>query len=166
MKIKIITLGVLTLILSSCASIIHGPTQVLDFNSQPNGATIKIDGKDYGKTPQSISLRRKGKAKGDKSDKKSYDIQILLDKYYPYQMKIKREMDGWFLGNLLFGGIIGIIVDASNGSMYKLTPDQIIAQMNSNSSAMIDTNDNRIYVAVTMKIDPNWEQIGQLKRIE
>lgn len=37
-------------------------------------------------------------------------------------------MDGWLLGNLLIGGLIGIIIDASNGSMYKLTPDQVIAQ--------------------------------------
>ena len=50
--------------------------------------------------------------------------------------------------------------------MYKLTPDQIIAQMNSNSTGMIDTENDRIYLAVAMKIDPNWEKVGQLERIE
>jgi len=74
-------------------------------------------------------------------------------------------MDGWFLGNLLFGGIIGIIVDASSGAMYKLTPDQVIAQLKSNSTGMIDLKDDQIYVAVSMKIDPNWEQIGQLEKL-
>ena len=75
-------------------------------------------------------------------------------------------MDGWFLGNLLFGGIIGIIIDATNGSMYKLTPNQVNAQMKSNSTAMSTVDDDRIYVAVTMDINPNWEKIGTLKRIE
>lgn len=166
MKIRIITIGILALIMSSCASIIHGPTQMLDFSSQPSGATITIDGKEHGKTPQSIELRRKGREKGDKSKKQQYDVKIALDGYYPYEVKIKREMDGWFLGNLLFGGLIGIIVDASNGAMYKLTPDQVIAQMNSNSTGMIDTKDDRIYLAVTMKINPNWEKVGQLESIK
>jgi hypothetical protein len=166
MKIKIITIVVLTLIMSSCASIIHGPAQIVDFSSQPNGATISIDGKGYGKTPQSIELRRKGRLKGDKSKKKVYEVKIALDGYYPYELKIKREMDGWFIGNLLFGGLIGIIVDASNGAMYKLTPDQIIAQMNSDSTGMIDSKDDRVYVAVSMKTNPNWEKIGQLTRIK
>lgn len=34
-------------------------------------------------------------------------------------------MDGWLFGNLLFGGIIGIIIDFANGSAYKLTPAEV-----------------------------------------
>ena len=75
-------------------------------------------------------------------------------------------MDGWFLGNLIFGGIIGIIIDASNGAMYKLNPDQIIAQLGKSTSetGMKGENDN-IYVFVTLKADPSWEKIGSLKKI-
>ena len=166
MKIRITIIGILTLIMSSCASIIHGPTQMINFSSQPSGATVTIDGKEYGKTPQSIELRRKGREKGDKSKKQQYDVKIALDGYYPYELKVKREMDGWFLGNLFFGGLIGIIIDASSGAMYKLTPEQVIAQMNSNSTAMIDVKEDRIYLEATMKIDPNWEKVGQLEKIE
>lgn len=166
MKFRIITIGLLALIISGCASIIHGPTQMVNFMSQPVGATISIDGKEYGKTPRSIELRRKGRKKGDRSKKKQFDVKIALDGYFPYEVKLNREMDGWLLGNLLIGGLIGIIIDASNGSMYKLTPDQVIAQMKSNSTAMIKSEDDRIYLAVTMKIDSNWEKVGQLKRLE
>ncbi|MDA0792277.1 MAG: PEGA domain-containing protein [Bacteroidetes bacterium] len=63
MKFRIITIGLLALIISGCASIIHGPTQMVNFMSQPVGATIIIDGKEYGKTPRSIELRRKGRKK-------------------------------------------------------------------------------------------------------
>ena len=119
-----------------------------------------------GKPPRSIQLRRLGREKSDKSKKDHYAVKIAWGGYHPYDLKLTRKMDGWFLGNLLFGGIIGIIIDAVNGSMYKLIPDQVIAQMKSNSTGMIDTNDDRIYVAVTMKADPNREKIGQLIKIE
>ena len=112
-----------------CASIVHGPTQTVDFTSQPKGARLTIDGKDYGKTPKSVNLLRVGRLKGESSEKISYDVKIELEGFYPYELKIKREMDGWFIGNILIGGLIGIIIDAANGSMYKLSPDQVIATL-------------------------------------
>lgn len=163
MKTKLIAGFLAIFLMSSCASIVHGPTQTVDFTSQPSGATITIDGKEYGKTPQAIELKRNGREKGDEPGKQMYDVKVALDGYYPYELKIKREMDEWFLGNILFGGLIGIIVDASNGSMYKLTPDQIIAQMNK-SSAMNYTDEDKIYFAVTLEADPSWEKIGQLNK--
>lgn len=153
-----------TMLLTSCASIIHGPNQKVDFSSQPTGAKITIDGKDYGVTPKSVDLRRKGRLKGEISDKKEYAIKVEMEGYYPYEMKIKREMDGWFLGNILFGGLIGIIVDASNGAMYKLTPDQVVAQMGKTTAMNINKADDKIYIAVTLDIDSSWERIGTIEK--
>jgi len=150
-------------LLTSCASIIHGPTQTIDISSQPTGAKIFVDGKDYGLTPQSIDLRRKGRLKGESKDKKEYSLKIELEGYFPYELKLKREMDGWFVGNIVFGGIIGIIIDASNGAMYKLTPDQIIAQMGKTTAINYKRIDN-VYLAVTLDPDPSWERIGKLTK--
>lgn len=66
-----------------------------------------------------------------------------MDGFNPYELKIKREMDGWFLGNLVFGGLLSIIIDGSNGSMYKLTPHQLISQRN-RSTAMNYTDEDKI----------------------
>lgn len=164
MRTKSIITASVFFILTSCASIIHGPTQSVDITSQPAGATITIDGQEYGQTPKTIELKRKGRLKGEASEKKMYNVKVELDGFYPYELKIKREMDGWFLGNLLFGGLLGIIIDASNGSMYKLTPDQIIAQMNK-STALNRLEDGKIYFAVTLEVDPSWEKVGQLDKI-
>lgn len=166
MKVRTTTSGILILILSSCASIINGPTQLVSFSSQPTGARIIIDGKDRGKTPQLISLRRMGREVTDNSQKQAYAITIELDGYYPYQTVIKRQVDALIIGNIIFGVIIGIMVDAATGAMYKLTPDQIMAQLNNNSTGMIDLDKDRLYVAVTMKVESNWEKIGQLKSVE
>jgi hypothetical protein len=149
---------------SGCASIIHGGNQIVDITSQPTGAMVTIDGKEYGRTPQAISLRRKGRLKGELAPKKEYAVKIAVEGYLPYEMKLKRELDAWFFGNLLFGGVIGMIIDAADGAMYKLTPNQIIAQMGP-ATASTMTKDG-IYIAVTLKADPSWEKIGQLEKAE
>jgi hypothetical protein len=149
--------------LSSCASIIHGSNQTVDFTSQPSGATITIDGRKIGVTPKSIPLKRKGRLPGEVSGKKEYQVKIEMDGYYPYEIKIKREVDGWFFGNLIFGGLLGIIIDAGTGNMYKLSPNQVVAQMGK-STGMIYKKTDGIYFAVTMTPDPTWEKIGKLKK--
>ena len=147
-----------------CASIIHGSNQAVDFSSQPSGAKITIDGKDYGFTPKSVDLKRRGRLKGEISTKKEYAVKVELNGYYPYEIKIKREMDGWFLGNILFGGLLGIIIDASSGAMYKLTPDQVIAQIGKTTVMNINKADDKMYVAVALDIDPDWEKIGTMEK--
>ena len=156
---------ILISLFTSCASIVHGPVQAVDFTSQPNGAKITIDGKEYGQTPKAVELRRKGRLKGELVTKTEYAVKIEMEGYYPYEVKIKREMDGWFLGNIIFGGIIGIIIDASNGSMYKLTPDQVISQMGRPTAMNTMESKDRIYVAVTLDVDPSWEKISSLEKI-
>ncbi len=164
MFLRALTIGCIILSMASCSSIIHGTTQMVNFSSQPKGATISIDGKEYGQTPQGLVLRRKGREKGVKSDKISYDVKIEMFGYKAYETKIVRKLDGWFFGNLLFGGIIGIIIDASNGSMYKLKPDQIMANLPNTSTGMIESKDDVLYVAVTLYPDPTLEKIGELEK--
>lgn len=151
--------------LTNCASIIHGPTQPIDITSQPSGAKITIDGNLHGTTPHAVLLKRKGRMKGESSDKKEYALKIEMDGYFPYEIKLKRELDGWFFGNILFGGIIGIIVDASNGAMYKLNPNQVIAQMGK-QTASNNKGDGTLYIAVTLHPDPSWTKIGTLSSIQ
>ena len=163
--IKTAAVMVVCTILSSCASIIHGSTQTVDITSQPVGASITIDGKDYGQTPKTIELRRKGRLKGELDTKKFYAVKLELNGYEPYEIKIKRELDAWFFGNLLFGGVIGMIVDAADGAMYKLTPDQLIAQMGKQiASNETLKNSDGIYIAVIMHADPSWERVGTLTK--
>lgn len=160
-----VVVAMLCLFLSGCASIIHGTTQAVDFGSQPAGARISIDGREVGVTPKTVDLRRKGRTKEEAKPKQEYAIRIEMEGYMPYEMKIKRELDAWFFGNLIFGGLIGIIIDASNGAMYKLTPDQIIAQMG-RVTAMNEKNGDKLFIGVTLTPDPSWERVGTLSKAE
>jgi hypothetical protein len=163
---KLLAVIIVASMMSGCASIIHGPTQGVDFGSQPAGAMIIIDGKEYGQTPKTIELRRKGRLKDELKPKKQYAVKIMMDGYMPYEIKVKREVDGWFFGNLLLGGVIGIIIDASNGAMYKLSPDQIIVPMGKVTVMDVKGDGSRLYIAVTLEPDPSWEKIGTLSKSE
>jgi len=108
MKKMILKTGVVLMVISftSCASIIHGTKQKVDFSSIPSGAKVIIDEVEYGNTPTTVELKRIGRLKGESSKKKEYQVKIELGGFYPYEIKIKRDMDGWFLGNIVLGELL------------------------------------------------------------
>jgi hypothetical protein len=42
---------------SGCATIVAGPSQEVDFQSQPDGATVSLNGTVIGKTPMATTLK-------------------------------------------------------------------------------------------------------------
>jgi hypothetical protein len=47
-------------------------------------------------------------------------------------------VSGWYFGNLLFGGVIGmLIVDPLTGAMYNLTPEKIEQSMSASQAQLI-----------------------------
>lgn len=138
------------LTLTSCATIISGSKQKVNFTSTPSQATVYINEIEIGTTPIEKKLERK----------KNYDVMIKLDGYKTYETKISRKFNAWYIGNILFGGIIGLVVDPITGAMYKLTPDQIQAELAEGTA--FNTKGNDVYIAVKLQIDPNWEKVGQL----
>jgi len=141
----------IALLLSSCASIVSGSKQNINFNSTPSGATVWVDDVNLGVTPVIAQLERIKKKQKDK---------IELQGYKPYELILNRKTNGWIWGNILFGGIIGIIIDASSGAMYRLTPDQIEAQL---ANGVVMNRKNDTYIGVVMTADANWEKIGNLE---
>ena len=141
-----------SLIFTNCATIIHGSKQDVSIASNPSKAVVTIDNVEKGMTPITLRLARKD----------HHTIQINLDGYMPYETKLTRKVDGWLAGNIVFGGLIGLIVDASTGGMYKLTPDQIQAELRSSTTTM-QVKDG-IYFAVVLQPQRGWEKIGQLQK--
>lgn len=102
----------ITLTAVGCGTIIHGTTQQVGVSSSPSGADVVVDGVDQGSTPVTVDLSRKDK----------HTIKLSLNGYQPHEMIINRKVSGWVWGNILFGGLIGLAVDAGTGGMYKLSP--------------------------------------------
>jgi PEGA domain len=162
---KFIYLLFLSFVSVNCASIIHGNKQDVYFTSQPTGATLYIDDHKVGPTPKTIRLPRKGRIVGENSAKKSYKIKIEMEGYLPYEIYVRRDVDNWLWGNLFFGGIFGIAIDAATGAMYKLTPDQVVGTLPQDSrNGSVKNKDSIIYIVASLKIDPSWEKIGYLEK--
>ena len=75
-------------------------------------------------------------------------------------MTLTRKTNGWVWGNIVFGGIIGLIIDASSGAMYKLTPEQVNAQL---ANGVVMNKKNDTYIGVVLVADENWEKIGNIE---
>ena len=144
-------LGILTL--CGCATIIHGTNQDVGFSSTPTAAKVSIDNKPLGQTPVIGKLSRKD----------NHIVRMELDGYKPFEATITRGTSGWVWGNLVFGGIPGLAVDAISGGLYKLSPEQVAGQF-ALQGASVEKGQDAIYVAVVLKPDPAWQRIGTLTR--
>jgi hypothetical protein len=154
MKKSIISCSLaLTLLLSSCATIVSGSKQNVKFSSNPSSASIFIDEVEVGKTPFEIKLARKSE----------HSVMIKLEGYQTYQTNLTKKFNAWYIGNILIGGLIGLIVDPITGAIYNLSPNEINAQMN--KGTVFNSSRNDVYIAVALNIDPNWKKVGQLEKV-
>jgi hypothetical protein len=154
--LKVVSLAVLAPVLvAACATIMHGTSQQVGINSQPTGATVVVDSQTLGVTPVVAKLARK----------RTHRVTVTLAGYAPYEMVTIRKTSGWVWGNIVFGGIIGLIVDASSGGLYDVRPEVINAQL-ARTGGMGEVRDGTIYVLLVREADPSWVKIGQLKPVE
>jgi hypothetical protein len=112
---KIVVLFILFIFLSGCASVVSGRGQEIPLASTPSGADVTVDGIYMGTTPTIAPLRRKN----------PHNI-VFSKKGYTEQTKTtQRKTNGWVWGNIVFGGIIGLIIDYSTGASYKIEPTAV-----------------------------------------
>jgi hypothetical protein len=109
---------------TGCATIVAKSTQKVQVNSEPAGAQVTITNRagnvvHTGTTPLTAVLRKgAGYFK-----KESYLLRFSKDGYQPQDLQLHGEMSGWYIGNLLFGGLIGMVaVDPNTGAMWRLAP--------------------------------------------
>ena len=143
------------IMLIGCASIMHGTSQDIGIGSSPSGAKVTINGQEKGKTPMIVDLRRKD----------NHQVRIELDGYMPYDTTIVRKVSGWVVGNILFGGLIGLAVDAISGGLYNLTPEQVQATLAKEGMGHLYKNDT-LYIVTVLTPDPTWQKVGSLSKAE
>ena len=141
------------LLFTQCATLIHVSRQDISFSSNPSKASVSIDNVEMGTTPVTLRLKRN----------MHHTVVIKLDGYQPYETKLTRKVSGWLAGNIIFGGLIGIVIDAAGGGMYKLTPDQIQAELRNQSASVVKEQDG-IFITVVMQPRSDWQKVGQLER--
>ena len=93
--------------------------QDVGISSLPSGASVTVDKKPMGKTPLVADLNRKD----------NHMVKVEMNGYQPYETTLTRKASGRIFGNILFGGLIGLVVDLATGGMNKLTHEQISATL-------------------------------------
>ena len=127
---------------SSCATITCGSNHSINISSTPSGAVIYDNGEPIGQTPFTAVLPKKDQ----------HTITIWLEGYQPYGVMLRRRFNVAYLGNIIFGGIIGLIIDGGNGAIYNLSPDQIHVEFGDAVSSSGKTDE--IYISTTLEPDP------------
>ena len=140
-------------ITAGCATIMHGSEQEIAVSSQPSAATVTIDNVGMGNTPVTVRLARKH----------PHTVRITLAGFQPFELNVTRHVSGWVWGNIIFGGLIGLAVDAGTGGLYELSPEQIMGQMQAGKSTAL-MRDGGIAVFLVPAADSAWTRIGALTR--
>ncbi len=101
--------------LSACASIVSGTTQSVLVNTEPTQAscTLTRDGTVIAvlnPTPHSVKLEK---------SKNAVFIECSKDGFFDQSAVLDSSFQGMTFGNIIFGGIIGVGVDAASGAMNK-----------------------------------------------
>ena len=119
---KTSVLVAVTALSSSCASIVSDSEYLVCVDSEPKGADVLIRSSDgevvfSGSTPTYVALD----AGASYFQKETYTLAFKKDGYTDQQNILQAKFDGWYVGNIGFGGLIGLlIVDPLTGSMWKL----------------------------------------------
>lgn len=102
------------LLFSGCATIASGTNQNVSFESEPEGATVRVNGEVVGKTPVSSRLDKKN----DQS------VSFEMAGYRTVTKNLATKTDPWFFGNIIIGGLFGSTTDFASGAAYEYSPDQ------------------------------------------
>lgn len=154
--VKMTTIIMATVFLfSSCASILSKSTYPLSINSSPANAKVSVidkKGKEIylGNTPATVKL----KAGAGFFSKAEYQVKFSSPGYDNKIVPITFKIDGWYFGNILLGGVLGmLIIDPATGAMWKIETE-FLNETLSTSTVSIDPE---MKIMNINKIPENWK---------
>ncbi len=140
MLLTILTMG------TSCATIFTKSSYPLTFSSTPSEARVTVVNRAgstvfTGSTPSTLTL----KAAAGYMKREEYTVTFEKAGYAPQTVPVICNLDGWYIGNILLGGLIGmLIVDPASGAMYKFADTAVHAQLGETDSASVSDMQLRV----------------------
>jgi hypothetical protein len=114
-----------------CATIIAKSSQTITVTSEPPNSAVSITNAagvavHSGSTPMTVTLKKgRGYFKAE-----HYLVRITKEGFQAREVHVRGEVNGWYIGNVIFGGLIGLLaVDPATGAMYTLKPKEIGATL-------------------------------------
>jgi hypothetical protein len=107
------------LTLSACATVTRGTSQKFNIESSPDKAEVTLSNGQQCVTPCQMKLKRKP----------GFTATVKKEGYQTQTIAVESKLGGGGAvagaGNIILGGVIGGIVDGTNGSMNNLTPNPL-----------------------------------------
>ncbi|HEU5396765.1 MAG TPA: hypothetical protein VFV81_06335, partial [Verrucomicrobiae bacterium] len=73
-------------------------------------------------TPANVKLRRRHGF----LTFEDYRVVVQAEGYYPFETHVKSSINPWYVGNIIFGGLVGlVIVDPATGAIFTISPRKI-----------------------------------------
>ncbi|HEY1071747.1 translation initiation factor 2 [Brevundimonas sp.] len=124
LAVQAMALAGLSVSLPACATITRGTTQQFTVESSPPGARASTsNGFQCDATPCTFRMPRKD----------AFKVTISREGYVTQEHQIISGVSGGgtagLAGNLIFGGVVGGVVDATSGAMNDLTPNPLIVTL-------------------------------------
>jgi uncharacterized protein YceK len=111
-----VLMGLLTTAaLSGCASIMSGTSQGVAVDTDPPGATCSVARSGEQLAAVSATPGQVTVSKGFRA----LDIDCNKDGHLPSKAELSTSFQPWTLGNVLLGGVIGLVIDAATGAMVE-----------------------------------------------
>ena len=121
--------------LSACATITRGTSQNFVIETDPAGAQIALSTGQTCISPCRLHLKRKT----------AFTVTATMEGYQDGHAQVRSRMHSGggaaLAGNAIFGGVIGGVVDATNGSLRDLRPNPLritMARIGEAAGAVVD----------------------------
>ncbi|HXV21017.1 MAG TPA: hypothetical protein VD811_08535 [Desulfuromonadales bacterium] len=118
--------------LSGCASIVSGGPEIVTISSNPPEAKMTLCNDRtkqcmaIGQTPYTATLDR---SQGFFTPAR-YSIKCEKPGFGPAERTLSAGMNGWYAGNIIFGGLIGLlIVDPATGAMWDIKEHNMVLNL-------------------------------------
>lgn len=109
--------------MTGCAAIFFDPMENVTFQSEPDGAQIKLDGRPVGRTPQMLNV-----------EAKDHGVQFERDNCEPYMTRLNASTSGGAVATsvvfgIVIGGIFELLSLVEGTGIYRDLPDNVYANL-------------------------------------
>lgn len=135
---RILLSSCLVAMLGGCSTIVSDSSYPVSIRSTPSEASFIITNENgevihKGVTPSTVTLS----SRAGYFDGAEYTITYQKEDYTEVTYTLTSSLDGWYLGNILFGGLIGmLIIDPATGAMWKL-PETASMELNKSNGLTV-----------------------------
>lgn len=108
-----------SIVFSNCATIVSKSSYPVSIQTNPAGAQVSITdkkGKEIykGTSPSVVKL----KAGAGFFSRAEYQVKLTTANHAEKVIPVTFKLNGWYFGNIIFGGLIGmLVVDPASGAM-------------------------------------------------